>query len=139
VYADRPAASGILLSRLRRDGTPQDGEMLRSRDLYQLDLPAELVTLSACRTALGEEVRGEGLDGFTQGFLAAGAARVLVSLWEVGDESTAELMERFYRRLYRDGLSPAAALRAAQLSMWREERWRAPYHWGAFVLQGEPR
>jgi CHAT domain-containing protein len=64
---------------------------------------------------------------------------VLVSRWEVGDESTAELMERFYRRLYRDGLSPAAALRAAQLSMWREERWRAPYHWGAFVLQGEPR
>lgn len=139
VDAGDSAGSGlIMLSRLDAAGRPRVGE-LRSREIYRLHLDAELVTLSACRTALGEEIRGEGLVGLTHGFLTAGAARVLVSLWDVGDESTAVLMERFYRGLFRDGLSPAASLRQAQLSMRREERWRAPYHWAGFILQGEPR
>lgn len=138
VYADRPSASGIYFSRLDRNGASRVG-ILRSRDLYRMDLPVELVTLSACRTALGEELRGEGLVGFTQGFFAAGAGRVLVSLWDVGDESTALLMERFYQELFRNGRSPSAALRAAQVSMWEEEGWEAPYHWAGFILQGDPR
>lgn len=138
ISSRHPADSALVLSRLDRRGRRRPGR-LRMRQIYRLDLPAELVVLSACRTALGEEVRGEGLVGFTQGFLSAGAARVLVSLWEVGDESTAVLMERFYRGLFQDGLAPAAALRRAQSSMASEDTWRAPYHWAGFVLQGEPR
>jgi len=95
------------------------------------------VVLSACRTALGPDVRGEGLVGLTRGFWYAGAPRVVASLWDVRDQATAELMRRFYRGLLKDGLRPAAALRAAQVSMRRQERWASPYYWAGFVLQGE--
>jgi CHAT domain-containing protein len=67
----------------------------------------------------------------------AGAKRVLASLWKVEDEATAELMKQFYQAMLREGLSPAAALRAAQARMWQQKRWQSPYYWGAFVLQGE--
>jgi CHAT domain-containing protein len=95
------------------------------------------VVLSACQTALGEDIRGEGLVGMTRGFFYAGASRVMVSLWNVDDRATAELMDRFYSGLWRQGLSPAAALRRAQLDLLDGGRWSAPYHWAAFVLQGE--
>jgi CHAT domain-containing protein len=75
--------------------------------------------------------------GLTRSFLAAGAGRVLVSLWNVDDRATSVLMERFYRSLLGDGLAPAAALRQAQLSMWREKRWRSPYLWAGFLLNGD--
>jgi CHAT domain-containing protein len=89
---------------------------------------------------LGKEIRGEGLVGLTRAFMHAGAARVLVSLWDVNDEATAELMTRFYRQLLGpEKLSPAGALRAAQLSMARDPRWSSPYFWAGFSLQGEPR
>ena len=72
--------------------------------------------------------------------LYAGAARVVVSLWDVNDLATAELMARFYKAMLgKDHLSPAGALRAAQISIWQEKRWQSPYYWSAFVLQGEPR
>ncbi len=135
---EHPELSGIVLSLVGEDGSERDG-FLRAHEIYDLDLPAELVVLSACRTALGKEIRGEGLVGLTQSFLHAGAARVLVSLWSVGDHSTAELMSRFYRHLFAERLRPAAALRQAQVGMWRDSNWRAPYHWAGFVLQGEPR
>ena len=96
----------------------------------------DVAILSACRTALGQEIRGEGLVGLTRGFMYAGAERVMASLWDVQDRATAELMERLYRALLEDGLTPAAALRRAQVSMWRQERWRSPDHWAAFVVQG---
>ena len=67
----------------------------------------------------------------------AGAARVVASLWKVDDEATAELMKRVYQQMLQGGLTPAAALRAAQIDMWKQKRWRAPYYWAAFVLQGE--
>jgi CHAT domain-containing protein len=67
----------------------------------------------------------------------AGAARVVVSLWSVNDRATAELMERFYQAMLKSGQRPAAALRAAQVEMWKDRRWRAPYYWAAFGLQGE--
>jgi CHAT domain-containing protein len=92
--------------------------------------------LSACRTALSEE-SGEGLVGLTNGFLHAGVPRLVVSLWDVDDHATSELMKRFYTALLREKLSPAQALRKAQISLLREERWRAPYHWAGFILQGE--
>jgi CHAT domain-containing protein len=87
---------------------------------------------------LGKEIKGEGLIGLTRGFMYAGAARVVASLWKVDDEATAELMKRFYQRMLgAEKLRPAAALRAAQVSMWKEKRWQSPYYWAAFVLQGE--
>lgn len=135
---EHPELSGIVLSLVDPHGRPQDG-FLRAHEIYQLDLPADLVVLSACRTALGKEVRGEGLVGLTRGFLYAGARRVLVSLWAVEDPATAELMRRFYRELLQGGKSPAAALQAAQLSLSQERRWQAPYYWAGFVLQGDGR
>jgi CHAT domain-containing protein/tetratricopeptide (TPR) repeat protein len=134
-----PELSGVVLSLVAPDGKEQDG-FLRAHEIYNLNLDADLVALSGCRTGLGKEVSGEGLVGLTRGFMYAGAARVLVSLWDVDDRSTATLMERFYKGvLARTRVSPAAALRRAQLEMWRSTRWHAPYYWGAFVLQGEYR
>lgn len=133
--AERPALSGLALSMVGPDGSPQEG-FLHLRDIYGLRLDADLVVLSGCRTALGRELRGEGLVGLTRGFLYAGAPRVLASLWKVEDRATSELMTRFYRALWQEGLAPAAALRSAQLSLRRERRWRDPYFWAGFVLQG---
>lgn len=133
---DHPGLSGVILSMFDRRGQPQDG-FLRLHDIYGLDVPAELVVLSACNTALGRPVRGEGLVGIVRGFMHAGAKRVVASLWKVDDEATGEMMSRFYRGMLREHRSPAAALREAQLAMWERARWRAPYYWAAFVLQGE--
>jgi CHAT domain-containing protein len=93
--------------------------------------------LSGCRTGLGSDIRGEGIVGLARGFMYAGAQRVAVSLWQVDDEATAELMSRFYAAMLRDGLRPTAALRAAQLDLRKTSRWRAPFYWAGFVLQGE--
>ena len=105
--------------------------------MYELDLQAELVVLSACETALGSEVRGEGLVGLAHAFLQAGVERVLVSAWRVDDRATAELMQRFYRHLLVEELRPAEALRRAQMSVRATPGWQAPYYWAGFVLQGE--
>ena len=134
--AARPELSGVVFSLVDEQGAPQDG-FLRLHDVYNLHLPAELVVLSACRTALGQDVKGEGLIGLTRGFMYAGAARVVASLWQVDDASTSELMGRFYWKMLRDGERPAAALRDAQVAMWREGVWRSPRDWAGFVLQGE--
>lgn len=133
---EAPELSGLVLSLLDGQGHPRDG-FLRLRDIYNLDLSADLVVLSGCRTALGKDVRGEGLLGLTRGFLYAGASRVMASLWPVRDRATSELMRRFYHALLHDRLPPAAALRAAQLSLRREPRWRDPYYWAPFVVQGD--
>ncbi|MGB3692090.1 MAG: CHAT domain-containing protein, partial [Spirulinaceae cyanobacterium] len=107
-------------------------------DIYNLNLPAELVVLSACETGLGQELAGEGLVSLTRGFMYAGAKRVVVSFWAVQDFSTSKLMSKFYEKMYQDNLKPAAALRAAQLEMWRSEgNENDPYHWAAFTVQGE--
>ena len=113
------------------------GSFLRLNDIYNLKLDAELVVLSACETALGREVRGEGLIGLTQGFMTAGARSVVASLWQVPDRATAELMRRFYGYMLDEGLAPAAALRKAQLASAAERRWSDPYFWGGFVLVGD--
>ncbi|HYX24913.1 MAG TPA: CHAT domain-containing tetratricopeptide repeat protein, partial [Thermoanaerobaculia bacterium] len=131
-----PELSGLVLSLYDEHGRPQDG-VLRLNDIYNLRLGADLVVLSACRTALGKEVRGEGLIGLTRGFMYAGAARVLATLWSVEDQATAELMGNFYRGMLREELSPAAALRKAQLEMRRDPKRRSPYYWAGFSLQGE--
>ncbi len=131
-----PELSGLVLSLYDEHGQPQDG-FLRLHEIYNLELNAELVVLSACRTGLGPVSRGEGLLGLTRGFLYAGAPRVLVSLWGVSDAGTAELMKRFYWSMLETGAPPALALRAAQLSMYEEEHWSHPYYWAPFILVGE--
>ena len=131
-----PELSGIVLSLVNEAGGAQEG-FLRAYEIYNLKLNAELVVLSACSTALGKEIKGEGLAGLTRGFMYAGTPRVIASLWNVRDEATAELMKRFYQNMLIGKSSPAAALREAQISMWREPRWAAPYYWAGFVLQGE--
>lgn len=131
-----PELSRLVFSQLGPRGEPRNG-LLFAHEIYDLELPAELVVLSGCQTALGAEIRGEGLVGLTHAFFYAGAAQVLVSLWQVDDEATAELMARFYRALLVERLRPAAALRAAQRSIREEPGWEAPYYWAGFVLQGE--
>ena len=131
-----PGASGILLSRYDARGDQQDGS-LRLRDIYQMKLPVDLVVLSACNTALGEPIKGEGLVGMVRGFMHAGARRVIASHWKVDDAATGELMRRFYMGVLQQGRSPAAALREAKLSMRQIDQWQAPFYWAAFVVQGE--
>lgn len=136
VNNEHPELSGVVLSLVDEKGNPQNG-FLRLYDLYNLKLSAELVVLSACQTALGREIKGEGLIGLTRGFMYAGAPRVVASLWQVEDRASAEVMKRFYQGMFDKKLSPAAALKAAQVSMHTDKRWYAPYYWAAFTLQGE--
>jgi len=131
-----PELSGIVLSLFDKKGQLQDG-FLRLHDIYNLKVPADLVVLSACGTALGKEVVGEGLIGLVRGFMYAGTRRVVASLWEVDDEATSELMARFYRGMFEKNLAPPAALRAAQNELMADPRWHAPFYWAAFVLQGD--
>ena len=132
----RPELSGIVVSERDAAGRPRNG-FLSLADVSSMRLSAELVVLSACRTGLGKEVRGEGLVGLTRGFMNAGAPRVLASLWKVSDTATAALMSRFYQELLQAGLGPAEALREAQRALRRERRTSAPQAWAGFVLQGD--
>jgi CHAT domain-containing protein len=132
----RPELSGIVVSERDAAGRPANG-FLSLADVSSMRLSAELVVLSACRTGLGKEVRGEGLVGLTRGFMNAGAPRVLVSLWKVSDTATAALMSRFYGELLESGLAPSEALRQAQLTLRRERRTSAPAAWAGFVLEGD--
>ena len=109
----------------------------RAGSVEEAVLSADLVVLSACQTALGKEVAGEGFVGLTRGFMYAGARRVIASLWQVSDVATAELMKRFYDGLLQRHLPAAAALRRAQIEMARDPRWASPYYWAGFVLQGD--
>ena len=134
---EHPELSGIALSMVDAKGNPQDG-FLRSNQIFNLRLSADLVVLSACRTGLGKNFKGEGVIGLTRGFMYAGAPRVVASLWEIEDKPTSELMVRFYRHMLGpEKLSPAAGLRRAQLELREDARWQAPYYWAGFILQGE--
>lgn len=135
-FADtqQPELSGLVLSLVDEQGQPRNG-FLWAYEIYNLNLPTDLVVLSACETALGKEVRGEGLMSLTRGFMYAGATRVVASLWKINDSRTSDLMADFYRNLLQSQMSPAAALRAAQITAWRKGR--APRLWAAFTIQGE--
>jgi CHAT domain-containing protein/tetratricopeptide (TPR) repeat protein len=136
INSERPELSGIVLSLIDERGQAQNG-FLQLHEIYNLKIAADLVVLSACQTALGKDIRGEGLLGLTRGFMYAGAARVMASLWKVDDAGTAELMGLFYKQMFKNAQRPAAALRAAQLEMLKQGRWQSPYYWAAFTLQGE--
>jgi CHAT domain-containing protein len=134
--SEHPELSVLALSQRDAKGQPLNG-FLSLQDLYSLRLQADLVVLSGCETGLGRELRGEGLVGLTHGFLHAGASQVVASLWPVRDRAAAELMQRFYRSMLRDGQRPTAALRNAQIEIWKQRTWRDPYFWAAFVAQGD--
>lgn len=136
VNSEDPGRSGILLSMFDQQGRSQNG-FLGLYDISRLGLRADLVVLSACSTAIGKDVRGEGLNSVTRRFMYAGAAGVVASLWKVDDEATAELMKYFYAALLQKGLPPAAALRDAQLELAKQPRWQSPYYWAGFVIQGQ--
>jgi CHAT domain-containing protein len=131
-----PALSGLVFSLFNAKGEPQNGFM-RLQEIFNLKLKADLVVLSACQTGLGKDVQGEGLVGMTRGFMYAGSPRVMVSLWNVNDQGTSVLMSQFYQQMLGKGLTPAAALRQAQLAMLQQPQYQSPYYWAAFTLQGE--
>ena len=133
-----PELSGLLFSMTRPDGSPQNG-YLQLHDIYNMKLSADLTVLSACDTALGQDVKAEGLIGLTRGFMYAGSRSVVASLWKVDDRATSVLMKHFYQKMLKDGLPPAAALRSAKEVVRKEPEWRAPYFWAGFVIQGEYR
>jgi CHAT domain-containing protein/predicted negative regulator of RcsB-dependent stress response len=133
---EHPDLSSLVLSLVDEHGNSQNG-FLRLRDMYNLSLSAELVVLSACDTALGKEIKGEGLMSMVRGFMYSGSPRVLASLWKVDDEATAELMKEFYKQLFENKLTPAAALRQAQITQLQRTARQSPYFWAGFELQGE--
>jgi CHAT domain-containing protein/tetratricopeptide (TPR) repeat protein len=134
--AQRPQFTGVVLSLVgNHDGG--DG-FLRTDEIFNLRLGAQLVMLSACETGLGKEKRGEGVIGLTRAFLYAGAPSVGVSLWSVADRSTADLMSDFYKRLLtKQQPTPPAAMRAAQQQMIAGKKYSAPFYWAPFVLVGD--
>lgn len=136
VPEDSPESAGIVLSLINEQSEPQNG-YLRLPKIYNLKLSAELVTLSACETGIGKEIKGEGLVTLSRGFMYAGAKRVVASLWKIDDAATTIFMTQFYRSMLKDHLTPTAALRKAQLHMISLPQYRSPFYWAAFILQGE--
>lgn len=136
VDEDHPQRSAVVLS--LDDDLAEDG-FLTIREIYDLGLRAELVVLSACNTAAGRPIRGEGVIQLARPFLVAGASAALVTLWPIDDRSTVEFVGAFYRALAA-GRPAEAALQQARAAMLASERpaWRLPYHWAAFVLVGAP-
>lgn len=133
----QPDLSNILLSRVDASGRPQAGALWFS-DIASMHMPVDLVVLSACQTANGDRLPGEGLVGLSYSFFIAGSRRVVGSLWDVDDAATAELMRRFYQALYQGAVSPAEALRSAQMAIAEVPRWSNPYYWAGFTLEGDP-
>ena len=134
--SEEPEFSGILLTKVDQDGAERNG-LMALHDIYTLDLSAELTVLSACETALGKDLKGEGNIGLTHSFMSAGSKSVVSSLWKVDDRATASLMSDFYDSMLRQGMPPVAALRAAKLKMMHDQRWQSPYYWAGFVFQGD--
>jgi CHAT domain-containing protein len=134
--SEHPELSGIVLTMVDRNGVEKNG-MMPLHDIYSMDLSAELTVLSACQTALGQDIRGEGFVGLTHSFISAGSKSVVASLWKVDDRATAALMDELYQSMLQKGMTPAAALRAAKLKVMQDHRWNNPYFWAGFVVQGE--
>jgi CHAT domain-containing protein len=125
-----PSRSGLALT-----AGSSDSGILKVDEITGLRIHADVVTLSACSTGLGELVSGEGMLGLVRSFLYAGASSVAVSLWNVNDDATSTLMKEFYRNLSRS-VPPQEALRRAKISLIRQDNslWRHPHFWAPFVL-----
>jgi len=132
---ERPELSSLVLSRYDEKGNNQEGT-IRLHDIYGLNLVADLVVLSACNTGIGKEVKGEGLMSLNNAFLQAGAKSVVSSLWKVDDYAAQELMKNFYRELTSGNVTTSEALRRAQIKMWQNPRYKSPFYWAAFKIEG---
>ena len=132
----RPEVSGIVLSRYDETGSPTD-QFIRIQDIYWLNLRSDLVVLSACKTAVGKELKGEGLISLSNAFLQGGSKSVLASLWQVEDSVTLKLMEDFYGGLI-SGQTSSQALREAQIKLWKIPAYKSPFYWASFTLHGDP-
>jgi CHAT domain-containing protein len=132
VNSQYPELSGLLLT---QDSKSVEDGVLYTGEILALELNAQLVTLSACETALGKKVEGEGVRGLSTAFLFAGAKNVIASLWKVSDESTAELMIEFYTELL-SGKDKATSLRLAKLRLIKSEAFSHPYYWAPFIQVG---
>jgi CHAT domain-containing protein len=136
VDSAQPALSRLVLSQFDALGNAVEGR-LYLHEIYRLLLYSDVVVLSACDTAMGRDIRGEGLIGFTQAFLYAGSRSVIASLWPVRDRPTKELMTRFYANLLHKQLNPTEALRSAKRELSSDRRWSDPHYWAGFVFQGD--
>ncbi len=134
--ARHPELSGIVLSLYDADGRAEDG-FLRVNDIYNLHLPAELVVLSVCESAVGTNVGGEGPANLARAFFYAGAPRVVASLWPVDDRASVAFMRAFYGALLEKGARPQDALVDAQQVLRANPRWQAPYYWSGYILEGD--
>ncbi len=132
----QPEVSGLVFSLYQKNGQKLNG-FLTLNAIYNLNLSSDMVVLSACQTALGKDVRGEGLIGISRGFLYAGSNRIVASLWKVDDSATAEFMKIFYRNHLQNKMSATAALRQAKIEMKKIPRYNSPYYWSAFALLGD--
>src|SRR6185503_13472858 len=132
---EHPLLSGIVTSLVDKSGARQNG-FLRVQDVYDTRVTAELVVLSACETGLGRLLRGEGITGLVHAFLHADADSIVASRWRVEDAATQQLMAEFYRALLVDGASVSAALRKAQIQLFKSRPTSAPFYWAAFEVQG---
>lgn len=135
INESRPQLSALVLSSSSK--SKEDG-YLTMREVFDLNLHADLVVLSACKTGLGSQSRGEGVTGLYRAFLCAGTSSVLVSLWNVSDKPSADLMTSFYRNMEKDGMSKSAALKKARLEMIARKGYSHPYYWSTFILIGSP-
>jgi CHAT domain-containing protein len=131
---EEPSRSGIVLS---QQGDPGNDGILQAAEIMRLRLNADLVTLSACQSGLGKILAGEGVMGLSRAFFYAGSQSLVVSLWNVNDAATAELMKSFYANL-KSGMGRDQALRKAKLSLMssRNRSWRNPYFWAPFIFMG---
>ena len=129
INTETPEFSSLLL---QPDG--QEDGCLNMYEIFDLDFNADLVTLAACQTGLGKLVQGEGMVGFTRALMYAGSPSVVLSLWEVVDESTNQLFLDYYSELAKDGSDKYAPLRAAQLKMIESGKYSNPYYWAPFIF-----
>lgn len=134
INEDEPGLSSLVLT---RDSLSAEDGLLQSSEIFNLNLNADLVVLSACQTGLGKLVRGEGMVGLTRAFMYAGTPSVLASLWSVSDMSTATLMGDFYRNLITRKLNKTDALRRAQLAMLSDNQFAHPFYWAPFIMIGD--
>ncbi|WP_161570853.1 CHAT domain-containing tetratricopeptide repeat protein [Granulicella sibirica] len=130
-----PTFTGIAFTMVDAKGRHEDG-MLWLNQIYQLHGVPEMVFLSGCQTAEGRNVPGEGIASLANAFLYAGARSAIGSLWSVEDDASSELVQDFYTNLLRRHLPPSVSLRRAQLALAQNPRYRSPYYWAAFQLEG---